>query len=182
MSNGYLTFLARLNSNGRTDLVIRSLNIDVSKSLFPAAHAIELGVSTKSLSVPALRLAPGPHVVTPTGISQKAASIALRSPYEDFARCVNEWQRRRDVILAEAEGMPIIPAAGGWSMLFGVGKLGYDSSSASDLVLRRGKIAATPMRNWGEQNSDQFVHFVFSNETTDRLTGIGERIERSLCR
>ena len=61
-----------------------------------------------------------------------------------------------------------------------MGALGLDSFTASRRLLERGKIAATPMRDWGDANSDQFVHLVFSNEPVERLTEIGERCTRAL--
>lgn len=43
-----------------------------------------------------------------------------------------------------------------------------------------GRIAATPMANWGVANGPQFVRFVFANEPVGRLEGIGERLRRAL--
>jgi aspartate/methionine/tyrosine aminotransferase len=120
------------------------------------------------------------NVVTPTGLSQAAARYALKSPETDIAAAVREWEKRRNVIVEQLAGLPIISAAGGWSMLLNVKALGYHSFAASDLLLKHGKIAATPMRDWGERNSDQFVRFVFSNETATRLSDIRDRVLRSL--
>jgi hypothetical protein len=41
-------------------------------------------------------------------------------------------------------------------------------------------VAATPMRDWGEENGDRFVRLVFSNEPAARLRGLGERVRCSL--
>lgn len=120
------------------------------------------------------------NVVTPVGLTQKAAAAALTAPDSDLAAAVAEWQRRRDVIVEELRGEPLIRAAGGWSMLLDVGALGLDSFTASDRLLRRGKIAATPMRHWGQVNGDRFVRLVFSNEPTWRLAGIGQRVRAAL--
>jgi hypothetical protein len=38
------------------------------------------------------------------------------------------------------------------------------------------------MRDWGHENSDQYVRLVFSNEPVERLTGIGEKTKASLLR
>jgi aspartate/methionine/tyrosine aminotransferase len=65
-------------------------------------------------------------------------------------------------------------------MLIDVGAMGHGSFTASDLLLERGKIAATPMMGWGGMDSDQLVRFVFSNEPVERLRGIGERVRRAL--
>jgi aspartate/methionine/tyrosine aminotransferase len=120
------------------------------------------------------------NVVSPVGLTQRAAAAALAAPASDLAAAVAEWQRRRDVIVEELRGQPLIRAAGGWSMLLDVGALGFDSFTASDRLLQRGKIAATPMRNWGKLNGDRFVRFVFSNEPQARLAGIGQRVRAAL--
>lgn len=58
--------------------------------------------------------------------------------------------------------------------------MGHDSFGASRLLLERGLVAATPMRDWGETNGDRFVRLVFSNEPVARLRELGERVRRSL--
>jgi aspartate/methionine/tyrosine aminotransferase len=118
------------------------------------------------------------NALTSGGMAQAGACAALQSPAEDLASCVAEWQRRRDVVIEQLRGLPLIPAAGGWSMLLDVGAMGHDSFTASRLLLERGKIAATPMRDWGERNSDQFVRLVFSNEPVARLTELRDRMAR----
>ena len=120
------------------------------------------------------------NVVTPTGLTQVAANNALREPEEDIKQAVAEWERRHDFIVQELEGLPVIPAAGGWSLLLDVKKMGYDSFEASDRLLDYGKIAATPMRDWGQENSDAYVRFVFSNEPVERLRDIRERVLKAL--
>jgi aspartate/methionine/tyrosine aminotransferase len=120
------------------------------------------------------------NVVAPTGISQTAAAAALRAGPDDVASAVAEWQRRRDCVLEELRGLPVIPPHGGWSLLLDVRALGHDSFGASRLLLERGRIAATPMRDWGERNGEGFVRFVYSNEPVSRLRGLRARVERAL--
>lgn len=120
------------------------------------------------------------NVVSPVGLTQQAAAAALGAPEGDLAWAVAEWQRRRDVIVEELRGEPLVPAAGGWSMLLDVGARGLDSFTASDRLLERGRIAATPMRHWGEVNGDRFVRLVFSNEPVARLAGVGARVRGAL--
>src|SRR5262245_12099415 len=115
------------------------------------------------------------NVVTPVGLSQGAAA-----PEADLAEAVAEWQRRRDAVVAELRGLPLTPAAGGWSMLLDVGVLGFDSCTASERLLARGKVAATPMRHWGVANGDRFVRLVFSNEPPSRLAVLGQRVRVAL--
>ncbi len=83
--------------------------------------------------------------------------------------------------MRQLHGLPFVPPQGGWSLLMDVGAMGYDSFTASRLLLEKGKIAATPMRDWGEKNSDRFVRLVFSNEPVERLKELGERIRRAFA-
>jgi aspartate/methionine/tyrosine aminotransferase len=120
------------------------------------------------------------NVVCQVGIAQAAAAAALTAPGDGVAESIAEWQRRRDVLMREFEGLPVIPASGGWSLLMDVSKLGFDSATASRRLMDFGGIAATPMVNWGSAEADRYVRFVFSNEPCHRLVGIGERARRSL--
>ncbi len=120
------------------------------------------------------------NAVTPTGLAQPGALAALAEPEADFADVLATWQRRRDALTASLAGYPMIPAAGGWSGLLDVGALGFSSFEASRRLLETGRIAATPMRDWGEANGDRFVRFVFSNEPEARLDEVGERVRRAL--
>jgi aspartate/methionine/tyrosine aminotransferase len=120
------------------------------------------------------------NVVCQVGIAQEAVAAALRAGDAVVAPAVAEWERRRDVILRELAGLPVIPPHGGWSMLLDVAAMGVDSVTASDLLFRLGKLAATPMVNWGGEDADRYVRFVFANEPAERLVGLGERVRRAL--
>jgi len=120
------------------------------------------------------------NVVCQTGIAMGAVATAINDPSDGIQACVGEWQRRRDVLLAELHEFPIIPPHGGWSLLLDVSQLGFDSATASRRLLDRGKIAATPMVNWGSSNSDKYVRFVFANEPVPRLRGIVQRCRHAL--
>jgi aspartate/methionine/tyrosine aminotransferase len=120
------------------------------------------------------------NVVTPPGIAQAGATAALLAPLEELGPAVAEWERRRDAVVAELTGLPVRTAAGGWSLLLDVGALGLDSFAASRRLLDAGRVAATPMRDWGEVNGDRFVRLVFSNEPVARVAGLGARVRRAL--
>ena len=120
------------------------------------------------------------NVVTPVGIAQAAAAAALTAPDADLHAAVTEWQRRRDLIIGELEGFRVIHPAGGWSLLVDVATLGHDSATASRRLMDLGRIAATPMVNWGSERSDRYVRFVFSNEYCERLRGLGARVRCAL--
>lgn len=121
-------------------------------------------------------------VVVPVGIAQPAVAAALTAPDadDDLAAAVAEWQRRRDVVVAELAGLPVRPAAGGWSLLVDAGVLGLSGEEASARLLERGRIAATPMVHWGPRHGERHVRFVYSNEPVERLVGLGERVRRAL--
>ena len=115
-------------------------------------------------------------VVVPVGIAQAAAAAALRSPESEVLDAVAEWQRRRDVIVEELDGLPLIPAAGSWSMLLDAGALGLDGATASARLMERAAIAATPTAGWGERHAEQYVRLVFSNEPVERLRGMAASV------
>jgi len=121
------------------------------------------------------------NVVCPVGIAQAAAAATLTTADDGLTAAVAEWERRRDVIAAELAGLPLIPAHGGWSLLLEVADLGLDSAAASRRLLERARVAATPMVNWGGERSDRYIRLVFSNESCERLRGLGARVRRALA-
>ena len=121
------------------------------------------------------------NVVCPVGIAQAAAAVALGTPDADIDAATSEWQRRRDVILEELRGFPIVKPQGGWSMLMDVAALGLTGADAAQRLLVKGGIAATAMTGWGSRRSRGFVRFVFSNEPVHRLRGLRARVEAALA-
>lgn len=129
--------------------------------------------------VPDIGLVAISNVVCQTGIAQDAVAVALEAGDADVGVATAELQRRRDVLLEELEGLPVVPPGGGWSLLLDVAALGHDAVTASELLFDRAKIAATPMTGWGEQSA-RYVRFVFANEPGDRLHGVGGRVRSAL--
>jgi len=120
------------------------------------------------------------NVVCQVGIAQTAVAVALEAGDEDVVAAAAEWERRRDVILAELDGLPVIPPHGGWSMLLDVRALGHTADEASQRLFRLGRVAATPMTNWGSERAGDYVRFVFANEPCERLRGFGDRVRTAL--
>ena len=116
------------------------------------------------------------NVVCQVGIGMPGAAAALTTSDDGVAAAVAEWQRRRDVLMDELAGLPVVPSSGGWCLLVDVAKLDLDSETASRLLLEKGKIAATPMRNWGSQEAANYLRLAYSNEPVPRLRGIRERV------
>jgi N-succinyldiaminopimelate aminotransferase len=117
--------------------------------------------------------------LTPGGIAQAGAVVALDAPPEDLAAAVAEWKRRRDAILDQLEGLPAVRPAGGWSLLMDVDALGSSPADLSRALVEQ-KVAATPMTAWGERVSPRFIRFVYSNEPVERLSGLGGRLRAAL--
>jgi aspartate/methionine/tyrosine aminotransferase len=117
--------------------------------------------------------------LTPGGIAQAGAVAALRAPTEDLAAAVAEWERRRNAILEQLEGLPAVRPAGGWSLLMDVEAMGITPPALSEALVDQ-KVAATPMTTWGEQVSPRFIRFVYSNEPVERLSQLGERLRRAM--
>jgi aspartate/methionine/tyrosine aminotransferase len=120
------------------------------------------------------------NVVCQTGIAMGAVAVAIDDPDNGIEECVAEWQRRRDILLGELADFTVVPPHGGWSFLIDVSSLGFDGPVASKRLLELGKIAATPMANWGSENSGKYIRIVFSNEPVQRLYGIGKRFKDAL--
>ena len=120
------------------------------------------------------------NVVCQTGIAMGAVAAAINGTDDGIAASVVELQARRDVLLEELSDFTVIPPHGGWSFLVDVSPLGMDGPAASRLLLEKGKIAATPMNNWGGAHCASYVRIVYSNENIDRLRGIGDRFRRAL--
>ena len=115
------------------------------------------------------------------GIAQEAAIAALAEPPEDRAACVAEWQRRRDVVLDQLQGYPVVRPGGGWSLLMQTRPLGLEPAELSNRLLAE-RVAATPMPGWGGAVAEGYIRFVYSNEPTARLELLRGRLERALQR
>ena len=120
------------------------------------------------------------NVVCQTGIAMGAVAAAMQDLDNGIQACVDEWQRRRDWLRDELSDYDVMPPQGGWSRLVDVSKLGMDGATASKRLLERGKIAATPMVDWGTEKSRRYLRIVFSNEPVARLRGIGQRFKQAL--
>ena len=120
------------------------------------------------------------NVVCQTGIAMEAVATAIEDQEDGVLDSTRRLQARRDLLLEELSEFRPIPPLGGWSMLIDVSPLGIDGPTASALLLEKGKIAATPMVNWGGENCANYIRLVFSNESIERLTGIGDRFRSAL--
>ncbi len=116
------------------------------------------------------------NVVTPVGMAQPGAWAALTDPAgAGVKEAVARWESRRNAVLAELADAGAVRPGGGWSLLVDVSRNGLDGAEASARLLERGRIAVTPMTNWGRDNARQYVRIVFSNESVARLQGLGRR-------
>ena len=120
------------------------------------------------------------NVVCQVGIAMPGVAAALEAPASDVTEAVLAWQRRRDALLEELQGLAVIPPHGGWSLLLDCAPLGLTGAEASERLLERARIAATPMGGWGSPESARYLRFVYANEPCERLIGLGERLRQAL--
>ena len=130
--------------------------------------------------IPDLALVNLSNVVVPVGIAQRAVAAALQLPADDVRDAVAVWEGRRDALLAELHGLPVVKPAGGWSMLLHTAALGFSGAEASKRLFESAGVAATPMDGWGERHGAGWLRFVFANEPVERIRGCGDRIRAAL--
>lgn len=117
--------------------------------------------------------------LTPSSFAQVGVRVAVDLG-DDHIRAANlEYQRRRDETLRQLDGLPVVGAAGGWSLLLDVAAMGLDAAEVSRRLLEQ-KVAATPMAGWGGDVAARHVRFVFSNEPVDRLRLLGDRVRAAV--
>ena len=116
------------------------------------------------------------NTTMPTALSRQAAAAVLRGDQAHVQECVDELERRRDLLLETLPGWPFVRPAGGWSLLLDVAALGFEPPEASRLLLEESAIAATGMVGWGDQVASRYVRWVFSAESVERLSTIPERV------
>jgi aspartate/methionine/tyrosine aminotransferase len=119
--------------------------------------------------------------LTPGGIGMAGALAALQAPPEDLRACNVEWQRRRDAVLEQLDGLGAVRPDGAWSLILDTRALGIEPPDLS-LALLAEKVAATPMTGWGGEVAERHIRFVFSNEPVERLATLGDRVRRALGR
>jgi aspartate/methionine/tyrosine aminotransferase len=119
--------------------------------------------------------------IVTSGFGQIGAAAALRIGDDDVRAAVAEWERRHNELVRQCEGLPLVPAHGGWSALFDAEACGFDASELSRRLLDQ-KVAATPMTDaWGGAYANKYLRLVFSNEPVERLSLLGERLRAALA-
>jgi aspartate/methionine/tyrosine aminotransferase len=120
------------------------------------------------------------NVVCQVGIAMPGATAALIAEEDGVTAATAEWKARRDVIVEEMHGLPLVVPDGGWSLLIDTVALGMKPDFAAERLFRKGAVAATPMIGWGhEERAGRYLRFVFANESVARLEGLRERIHQS---
>jgi N-succinyldiaminopimelate aminotransferase len=120
------------------------------------------------------------NVVCQTGIAMAAVATAIREDDSGVAASARELMRRRDFLLEALAGYRLIRPQGGWSLLVDMAPLGLSGADASHRLLQQGKVAATPMVNWGEPDTARYLRLVYSNENLERLADIRQRFDAAL--
>lgn len=130
--------------------------------------------------VPDLALVSISNVVVPVGIAQQAAAVALELGDADVRAATAIWEARRNLLIDELRGLPVINPAGGWSLLIDAQELGTTAAALAERLFEKAKIAATPMSGWGGPGAARYLRLVFANEPIERLRGIAQRFQSAL--
>jgi aspartate/methionine/tyrosine aminotransferase len=129
---------------------------------------------------PALAMVHIYNGIVTSGFGQIGAAAALRLGDDDVRAAVAEWERRHDELVRQCDGLPLVPAHGGWSALFDAEAAGLGAPELSRRLLEQ-QVAATPMTDaWGGSVATRHVRLVFSNEPVERLTLLGKRLRAAL--
>jgi len=115
-----------------------------------------------------------------SGFAQIGAAAAINIGDEDVRSAVWEWDRRHHEVVGQCDGLPLVPADGGWSALIDAEACGVDAPELSRRLLDH-KVAATPMTAWGGTVAPRYVRLVFSNEPVERLALLGDRLRAALA-
>jgi len=183
----YDAAMERILYDGRTPIHPASIDGLAPRTITVGAASKELRmigwrvgwIVAPAAFIPDLALVNLSNVVVPVGIAQRAVAAALELP-DDVGGAVAEWERRRDALLTELDGLPVVRPAGGWSMLLHTAALGLSGADASKRLFDQAGVAATPMDGWGERHGSGWLRFVFANESVDRIRGCGARIREAL--
>jgi aspartate/methionine/tyrosine aminotransferase len=114
-----------------------------------------------------------------SGFCQAGAVAALRSDPSEFDAAVAEFEHRRNAVVEELTGLPVVTASGGWALLLDTEAMGISPPDASARLLEE-KVAATPMTVWGETVAPRYIRFVFSREPVERIRELGPRVRKAL--
>lgn len=182
------------------DAAMERIRFDGSPPSHPAAHferVITIGSASKELRMigwrvgwvtgPAdiladIRLVGLTNVVCQVGLAQQAVAAALTAPDADadVAAATAEWHRRASTVMTQLADYPVVRPHGGWSLLLDTTPLGMTPAALSERLLRRAKVAATPMNGWGP-SGDHYLRLVFANEPVSRLADLRTRFQTALA-
>jgi aspartate/methionine/tyrosine aminotransferase len=163
---------------GMRDLTVTAGAVSLEQRMI--AWRVGWTVSSADLA-PLLAMVHTYNGVVTSGFGQIGAAAALRLGDEDVRTAVSEWERRHDELVRQCDGLPLIPAHGGWSALFDAEAAGMDAPELSRRLLEQ-RVAATPMTDaWGGAVATRHVRLVFSNEPVERLARLGERLRAAVA-
>jgi N-succinyldiaminopimelate aminotransferase len=163
--------------DGMRDLTVTAGTVSLEQRMI--GWRVGWTVSTAELA-PALAMVHIYNGIVTSGFGQVGAAAALRLGDDDVRTAVAEWERRHEELVRQCDGLPLVPAHGGWSALLDAEAAGVDAPALSRRLLEQ-KVAATPMTDaWGGAVARRYVRLVFSNEPVERLALLGERLRAAL--
>lgn len=119
------------------------------------------------------------NVVVPVGSPRKLSRRLFDYFGTAIPEHVHELKLRRNLCTKELEEMPFGKPDGGWCLLFRVETLGREADAAAKALLKH-RACVTPMLGWRIDEEAQYFGIVFSNESRERLRGLGEIVCKAL--
>lgn len=158
-----------------------------------AGRTITVGSASKELRMIGWRVGwvVGPHdimrdidlvglsnVVCQVGLAQEAVAVALDSSdaEADVTRVAEIWAERARHLVRELGDYAVVPPNGGWSLLIDTSPLELSPAEAAQRLFEHGRIAATPMDDWGPSGAS-YLRLVFANEPVERLADVRQRFD-----
>jgi len=140
------------------------------------------GVMNKALAEAVTRLIINNNSCVP-GFTQIAGIEALRGPQEEPQKMVEEFKKRRDVIvegLNAIKGISCIKPQGAFYVFPNVKKLGLASSELADFLLNEAKVATLGGSAFGRYG-EGYLRLSYAN-SLENIERALERIERAVAK
>ncbi|MEM4164817.1 MAG: pyridoxal phosphate-dependent aminotransferase [Nitrososphaerales archaeon] len=119
----------------------------------------------------------------PSSVSQEAGLAALTGPQDDVVMMLNEYSKRRRVIvdgLSRIEGFTINPPKGAFYAFPKISKLNYSSWDLCMLLLKEGRVATVPGSAFGACG-EGYIRISYAN-SVEKIKEAISRIEETLSK
>jgi aminotransferase len=119
----------------------------------------------------------------PSSISQEAGLAALTGPQEDVKKMLDEYARRRQIIvegLRKIKGFKISPPMGAFYAFPNITELNYTSWDLCMLLLKEGRVATVPGAAFGS-NGEGYIRISYAN-SVEKIKEALNRMEETVAK